>query len=201
MLETPQVLDVPLEERESRDNESDSEEEDTITVLPRRPVASTRQEPVPEPQDVPTIKESETLARDNDYPTPESTPEHTTANTIQDTTQDATQTPTQDAARSVNTAPRASEVSRNITEAHILPQGTQRVRKPIRKEAYFTALDDVNGLSGYYSAFTAALEQRGMPHRDTLPPEPRNWKEMLSHPFASQWKQAAQVEFDELWRK
>ena len=183
------------EQRESQDNESDSEEEDTITVLPRRPVPSARQETVPESHD--STKESETLARNNEYPTPESTPERT-----------ITQAPTQDAAQVSNDtqdaaqiAPRANEISGNVEQSNILPQGTRRVRKPTRKEAYFTALDDIDGLSGYHSAFTAALAQRGMPHRDTLPPEPRNWKEMQSHPYASQWKQAAQVEFDELLRQ
>ena len=154
---------------------------------------------MPEPRDIPTIKESETLAGDNEYPTPEATPERTTT---QEPTQEVELTSnTRGAARSINTAPRASEVSRHITEAHVLPQGTQRSRKPTRKEAYFTALDDIEDLSGFHSAFTAALAQGKMPHRDTLPPEPRNWKEMLSHPYASQWKQAAQVEFDELWRQ
>ena len=169
VLETPQLLDMP-EQRESQDNESDSEEEDTITVLPRRPI----QESVPEPQDAPANKESETLTRGNEYPTPEPTPERTD-----------TQAPTQDAAQDSNTAPRANEVSGDVGQSNILPQGTRRVRKPTRKEAYFTALEDIDGLSGYHSAFTAALAQRGIPHRDTLPLEPRNWKEMLSHLFAS----------------
>ena len=124
--------------------ESDSEEEDTITVLPRRPVPSARQETVPESHD--STKESETLTRGNEYPTPEPTPERTD-----------TQAPTQDAAQDSNTAPRANEVSGDVGQSNILPQGTRRVRKPTRKEAYFTALDDIDGLSGYHSAFTAAL--------------------------------------------
>ena len=61
-----------------------------------------------------------------------------------------------------------------MTEDYILPDGAQRTRKKSRKAAYFTALDEVGQLSGYHSAFIAALVDTKRPHRDTLPLEPRN---------------------------
>jgi len=158
------------------------------------------QEQVPHaPQSIPEqgkTQNSEIMAGNNDYPTPEATPDRTTA---QDPIQDIA--PEENASQSTQEASRASEISADFTETNILPEGARRHRKNARREAYFAALDDVEELSGYHSAFTAALADSKRPHRDSLPPEPKNWKEMLRHPFATQFTQAAQVEFDELCKR
>jgi len=139
------------------------------------------------------------------FTTPESTPKRTTTQaSTQDTVQasSASQDATQIVQDTVQTAQQPSrQISLDVTEDHVLPDGARRNRKKSRKAAYFTALSEVQDLSGYYSAFTAALEGAKRPHRDTLPPEPRSWRQMLVHPFAHQFKQAAQVEMDELTRR
>ena len=79
----------------------------------------------------------------------------------------------QEVNQSTQDAPRASEISADFTEDNILPQGTRRKRNA-RREAFFTALEETDSLSGYHSAFSAAVADSKRPHRDSLPPEPRN---------------------------
>jgi len=38
-------------------------------------------------------------------------------------------------------------------------------------------------------------------HRDQLPPEPNNWTEAMRHPFAAEWRKAAEKELQTLLRK
>lgn len=45
----------------------------------------------------------------------------------------------------------------------------------------------------YKSAFASAQTHRM--HRDQLPPLPRNWKELASHPFGKEFRKAAEVEW------
>lgn len=171
-----QVLEVPQVLEEQPSYQSDIEEdEDTIVIQPRH---------LPTSPPVKAVSKTQDQHRNIDYPTPESTPDRT----VQPASPEATQ------------AVRASEISAELTEENILPEGARRSRKP-RKEAYFTALEDTDNLSGYHSAFTAALISGKRPHRDNLPAEPKNWKQMLAHPFMSQFKQAAEVEFNELSKR
>ena len=130
-----------------------------------------------------------TSTRNNVYPTPKATPDRTIVQPPSESaTQDIAHTPSQDSEtsdpipgantsqepsqESIHEAPRASEVSADLSEQNILPKGTRRKRNT-KKEAYFTALDNVRDLTSYYGAFTAALVESKRPHRDTLPLEPR----------------------------
>jgi hypothetical protein len=87
----------------------------------------------------------------------------------------------------------------NFSQDNVLPEGSRRTRRP-RHQAYHTILDSVDTLVGYHSAFSGGLTQPGTQrlHQDTLPPPPKNWRQMLQHPFVEQFKEAAQAEYDEL---
>ena len=89
-----------------------------------------------------------------------------------------------------NSALRGNEISSHLDESNIITKS--------RRSAHATALLRVNQLSGYHSAFSTALKSR---HRDTLPPAPKNWTQMLAHPHATQWKKAADTEVQTLQNK
>jgi hypothetical protein len=61
-----------------------------------------------------------------------------------------------------------------------------------------TALLRVSELSGYYSAFNTVLKLRTINYRDTLPPTPKNWTQMLAHQHALEWRKAAETEVQTL---
>jgi hypothetical protein len=95
----------------------------------------------------------------------------------------------------------------DFTEEFIMPEGIKRTRKP-RKQAYSAAIqrakDSVDGFSdSYYGAFGAYKE--AIPptrfHRDQLPPEPRNWREMQRHQFSKEFADAADLEWTTLLAK
>jgi Reverse transcriptase (RNA-dependent DNA polymerase) len=62
-------------------------------------------------------------------------------------------------------------------------------------------------LTPYYSAFSAGLQkaefdvQKDRLHRDTLPPEPRHWRQMLKHRLAREFEHAAIQELTELEKR
>jgi Reverse transcriptase (RNA-dependent DNA polymerase) len=76
-----------------------------------------------------------------------------------------------------------------------------------RRQAYIAALSRAAELTPYYSAFSAGLQkteidtQNERLHRDTLPPEPRHWRQMLKHRFAREFEHAAIRELNELERR
>jgi hypothetical protein len=83
---------------------------------------------------------------------------------------------------------------------------SQRTRKPSRRHAYATALQNVSNISAYSLAFSTILGSYKSPsnvriHQSTLPPEPKSWKDMLAHPHSPQFKLAADKEFNDLFAK
>lgn len=117
--------------------------------------------------------------------------------------------------------PRSREISADFDEENILPEGVTRRRRRIdRREAYATALNtSANGeLNAFHNAFASAfstsvfrisedsssdilpstlkIEERI--HRDDLLPEPQSYHQMLKHPHAKGFKQAAEVEITAL---
>ena len=57
-------------------------------------------------------------------------------------------------------------------------------------------------LSGFHAAFNADLTTDiKRSHRDGLPPEPKNWTQLLRHPHKDQWIQAANIEFEHLTKR
>jgi uncharacterized protein YneF (UPF0154 family) len=78
---------------------------------------------------------------------------------------------------------------------------------PTRRQNYAVAL--LNALSsevGFHTAFAAGIIQGKQAiserqHRDTLPAEPRSWKQMVKHQFASNFKKAAEEEIQGLEKR
>lgn len=132
--------------------------------------------------------------------------------------------PSDTSVRALISAQRAREVSADLDEANILPEGVTRRRKKIdRREAYATALDNTANreLNAFHTAFasgfsasffdnglyrddspspsTSKSEQRF--HRDDLPPEPKTYHQMLKHPHSQGFMKAVEVEITALQNK
>jgi len=72
------------------------------------------------------------------------------------------------------------------------------------KHAHFTSgSHESTQYSNYFSAFVAAARTpvHFRPHRDTLPPAPKTWKQMLSHIHSAEFKAAADIEIKALLSK
>ena len=139
-------------------------------------------------------------------PTPErlleQSTEHQIASTTEISPEQETQTTTTDnqPSRRTNIAPRASEIDPEFQPNYILPEGSSR------RAAHAVALAQTTELSAFHGAFTAALSRDANPswrryHRDSLPLEPRTWRQMLKHTFSTEFKQAARKELQDLERK
>ncbi|EKG18601.1 Integrase catalytic core [Macrophomina phaseolina MS6] len=127
-------------------------------------------------------------------------------------------TPPQPGAAPGNRAPRGADIAADITEEMIIPEKSSRSsrnqnpnysndpfkkpRKP-RKEAYAATLaqTQVYPKSTFYNAFSAAihtLRPTTTLHRDNLPPEPKNFEELLNHPFKDEFLTALLEEIKKL---
>ena len=96
-------------------------------------------------------------------------------------------------------------ISANFDTRNILPEGSTRTRKP-RREAHAILLANTSQLTAFHSAFaagitTAQTENRVGQHRDTLPTEPRSWKQMQRHLFSSEFQLAAEREINKLTKR
>lgn len=119
-------------------------------------------------------------------------------------------------------ASRSQEVSADLDEANILPEGVTRRRK--RKQAYATALEGVTHgqVNVYHAGFSAFItagayyttaqgsrsetggntnSERNRFHRENLPLEPRSYHQMLRHSHADGFKQAVVTEITALQKK
>ena len=167
---------TPLRAFEMEDSE-DEEDPDTITVLPRR--QPTTIETVPASPPSPVAAKTTTIAPAMPL-TPEMTPEPISQNALA-------------------TLPQNRNMS-DLNPANII--ATRRVRKE-RHQAYITACEN-GSLSSYYSSFTTALADSQNPlkrHRDSMPPEPKYWRNLLTHPYKHEFIQAAQKEWNELIKR
>src|SRR6201999_1593234 len=107
----------------------------------------------------------------------------------------------------LTSAPRAHEISATPSSSNILPEGSKRKKKR-RLTAFAEFLQDDDS---YHVAFAMALikdvpvpsvpGQLLKVHRDTLPPEPKHWKDLKSHAFGKLFIQAAHTEYDALKRR
>jgi transposase InsO family protein len=123
-------------------------------------------------------------------PTPEHTPE-----------------PSMQATQATQSTNSPQDLSADFDTQNILPEGSRRTRVPTRRQNYAVALS--NALSsevGFHTAFAAGIIQGKQAisksqHRDTLPAEPRSWKQMLKHRFALNFKKAADEEIQGLEKR
>jgi len=104
----------------------------------------------------------------------------------------------------VNTAPRAADISSDPGPNLIIERS--RNRQPSkRRDVYLAALQHPGDAPGYYAAFNAALdrssESRPRLHRDQLPPPPKSWRELKQHPHMAGFLAATQTEFKALQDK
>jgi Reverse transcriptase (RNA-dependent DNA polymerase) len=96
-------------------------------------------------------------------------------------------------------------ISADFNEQNILPEGSTRKRKP-RQQIYAAQLATTSELSPFYAAFATGLSmaqplaEKGQ-HRDTLPAEPKNWKQLKNHLYSSEFKLAADKEIQELAKR
>ena len=94
-------------------------------------------------------------------------------------------------------APRTTDISADMSESLILPSRTRN-----RRQAHAVNLMQIPQLSGFHAAFNADLTTDiKRSHRDGLPPEPKNWTQLLRHPHKDQWIQAANIEFEHLTKR
>ncbi|EKG09075.1 Reverse transcriptase RNA-dependent DNA polymerase, partial [Macrophomina phaseolina MS6] len=97
-----------------------------------------------------------------------------------------------------NRAPRGSEISSEINPNSII-QG-----KRTRRSAYITQLLlNQHSDQAWRTSFATALSTTQTPrrHRDTLPPEPKTFKELSTHPLGPEFLKAVEAELRELQGK
>jgi hypothetical protein len=179
------IVDVPLSINPT------NQRSDTTNQNTQKAISQQSQDESPKSTNLPTH-----------LPTPDQTPDPSTdqnEGTEDCTAQAEPLAQEQIAEASSNTAIRRNEISGAFSEANIITGPRSR-----RRKAYVTALQNTNSLSGYYSAFASAYTTQSNTtrlHRDTLPPEPKSWKEMITHPQAQGFRQAADKEFNTLKAK
>jgi hypothetical protein len=153
------------------DIDTDSDEEEIGDTIVVRPRTSAPREESEQPT------ENTQTAKPTTLPTPENTPE-----------------PVHRASR---------EIVGNVGPSNVV-QGsrTKRPTEKARQQAYFTDLDRPEELPGYHAAFAAGIQYgRGRLHRDQMPPPPRTWKDLQTHPYREGFHTAATKEYQDLERR
>ena len=80
-------------------------------------------------------------------------------------------------------------------------------RSRTRRQAYAAALQTTDDLAPFHAAFAVSLEKSSTPstvrrmHRDSMPSEPKHWREMFRHPFAKDFMTAAVKEAGDLSKR
>lgn len=91
-------------------------------------------------------------------------------------------------------------VSADFDARNIIPEGTARSRT--QRQKYAAALLQKTDLTAFHTSFAHGLSVGGAKsegqHRDTLPPEPQNWRQMIKHRFSRDFRQAVDREIQEL---
>ena len=136
-------------------------------------------------------------------PSPELTPTTSSSSatlsleTSNDAIENHLQEPTSLPAAPGNRAQRGNEISAEFDSRNVI-QGSRT-----RRSAHATALKQTDELVGYFSAFSTARKAviTKPPHRDTLPPLPKSWKQMLKHQYSNEFKRAADKEYNALVSK
>jgi hypothetical protein len=90
------------------------------------------------------------------------------------------------------------------------PPGTGRenrsqnrgARHTEERSAHMASLENLHYHSAYHSAFaTATMHKQPRIHHTEVPPPPANWTELLAHPHRAGFEAAAQIEYNELWKR
>ena len=97
---------------------------------------------------------------------------------------------------STNLPSRVTEITSDLDTSNII---TSSRRTKDRKQAHAVNLSQLHLCSGFHYAFAADHGKKV--HQNDLPPEPKNWKQLQSHPHATQFKQAADLEYSHLMNR
>ena len=103
----------------------------------------------------------------------------------------------------LNIALCTNEISAKPFTNLILPKGS----KQARRQAHTAVLANLSTLSSYYAGFATGLvkdinqTRSSSLHRDNLPPEPRNLKELRKHPLTAGFQIAMEKEYNDLKRR
>ena len=92
-------------------------------------------------------------------------------------------------------ATRAANIGRNymVLYCNTLPSRTKN-----RRQAHAATVNNLCDVLGYHATFATELVPKDQLHRDKLPDEPKNWKQVLKHPHRHQFTLAADTEIDHL---
>jgi hypothetical protein len=183
------TLDIPEIEELLEDESEDLL--DTVPALRDSTGIST-----PNSTELENLLEEQLHVTNSQLPTPSPTPSDESTHSLLTLSND-----TEDGALPAapgNRAHRGNEISGNFDPQNII-QGSRT-----RRSAYVAALGQTDKLVGYYASFSTAVKAGGMtkpPHRDTLPAPPNSWKQMLKHPHSTEFRKAADKEFNALLEK
>jgi hypothetical protein len=139
---------------------------------------------------VDTMPKTQQMEAQHALPTPENTPAPTQPEEASAPPQALPQAPSR-------VRPR-QEIVGDVGELNIV--GGTGARKPSKRhQAYLTDLARPDKLLAYHSAFALGTKI-GHPrvHQDDLSPPPRTWKELQSHRYGQEFKEAARTEYQSL---
>ena len=77
----------------------------------------------------------------------------------------------------MNSVPRSIEISADVDQNLVLPNRTRN-----RRQAHAAIVNHLDQHTGYHAAFATNIVPKSSLHRDRLPEEPKNWKQMLNYP-------------------
>ena len=138
-----------------------------------------------------TALKTQQLEIQHGLPTSEDTPVPTQSQEVS--------TPPQDPPQAPSRARPRREIIGDVGDELNIAEGT-RTRQPTKRyEAYLTDLARPDELPAYHSAFALGTKA-GHPrvHQDDFPPSPRTWKELQSHKYGPEFKEAARTEYQTL---
>ena len=183
--ETIEVLDFPEPSWTTSDIIEEDDLYDTIEVYPG-PVGGTTREATQAAQAA-HAEESSDDEPAQQMATPDPTPERDTDNGTENAGE--------------------SQTSRSLTQQPEIPSDAVAMNtRSRRQQAHAAAMAETAELTPYFSAFGVGLQKaefdvQNRLHRDTLPPEPRHWRQMLKHRFAREFEHAAIRELNELEKR
>jgi hypothetical protein len=189
-----EILDTPQIAYTQSNSLTDEEDinEILVSAQPAQPVRaeiSSQHESTPDSIAMPTPCDSSAYTPSQHLLTPDATPDP----------------PTQPIS-TANSAPAPLENRSDFNDRNILPEGSKRSRKSPRCQNYAIALSQAAQLTPFHIAFALGREKAGGVkieglHRDTLPAEPRTWRQLTQHRFAAEFEMAADREIQDLTRR
>jgi hypothetical protein len=199
------ILDIPeLESRNQSDpfgiDESSTDEdevESSTSQDPEQDAASTDVDAQDAPEDPSSPLAQFLLPTPSDTPTP--MPTRTPSLAQGELDKDNTGVDLDPEEHTSRRTRASKEIVGDVGDPRNIASGPRRPRQ--RREAYLAELATPENFPGFFSAFSAGIVHSRRIHRDDLPPPPKNWKELLTHPHKEGFIAAANKEIQELTEK